>query len=100
MAYNNNIKKNETKQRAESVFDVKGELVFWVKKGSNGKLFASTSVKDADDTRMFYTINFRKNIDLTDFDEGMNKINVKSGFISCYKNGDSVGARIMVVDFE
>ena len=97
MAYN---KKNETKQRAESVFDVKGELVFWIKKGKNGKLFASTGVKDVDGSRMFYTINFRKNVDLADFDEGMNKITVKSGFISCYKYGDSVGARIMVVDFE
>ena len=97
MAYN---KKNENKDRAESVFDVKGELVFWVKEGKNGKRFASTGVKDVDGSRMFYTINFRKNVDLADFDEGMNKITVKSGFISCYKYGDSVSARIMVVDFE
>ena len=49
---------------------------------------------------MFYTVNFRKNVDLADFDEGMNKINVKSGFISCYKNGDGIHAKIMVLDFE
>lgn len=97
MAYNKNAEK---KGHVDSVFDVKGELVFWVRKRSNGKLFASTGVKDDDGTRMFYTVNFRKEIDLADFDEGMNKINVKSGFISCYKHGDSVGARIMVVDFE
>lgn len=97
MSYNKNTEK---KVHVDSVFDVKGELVFWVRKRSNGKLFASTGVKDVDGTRMFYTVNFRKEIDLTDFDEGMNKINVKSGFISCYKHGDSVGARIMVVDFE
>lgn len=97
MAYNKNTEK---KVHVDSVFDVKGELVFWVKPRSNGKLYASTSVKNSDGDRMFYTVNFRKEVSLTDFDEGMNKINVKSGFISCYKNGDSVGARIMVVDFE
>lgn len=97
MAYNKNTGE---KVHVDTVFDVKGELVFWVKKGNNGKLFASTAVKDVDNSRMFYTINFRKNVDLADFDEGMNKITVKSGFISCYKYGDSVGARIMVVDFE
>ena len=43
MAYNKNTEK---KVHVDSVFDVKGELVFWVKKGSNGKLFASTGVKD------------------------------------------------------
>ena len=97
MAYNKNTEK---KVHVDTVFDVKGELVFWVKMGSNGKLFASTGVKNTDGARMFYTVNFRKNIDLADFDEGMNKINVKTGFISCYKNGDNVCARIMVVDFE
>ena len=97
MAYN---KKPEKKEHVDSVFDVKGELVFWVKMGNNGKLFASTGVKNTDGARMFYTVNFRKNVDLADFDEGMNKINVKTGFINCYKNGDNVGARIMVVDFE
>lgn len=97
MAYN---KKNETKQRAESVFDVKGELVFWVKPGSNGKLCASTSVKNSDGDRMFYNVNFRKEVSLTDFDDGMNKINVKSGFIGCSKYGDGIHAKIMVLDFE
>lgn len=97
MAYN---KKNETNQRAESVFDVKGELVFWVKPGSNGKLCASTSVKNSDGDRMFYNVNFRKEVSLTDFDDGMNKINVKSGFISCSKYGDGIHAKIMVLDFE
>nr|DAM92080.1 MAG TPA: hypothetical protein [Caudoviricetes sp.] len=97
MAYN---KKNETNQRAESVFDVKGELVFWVKPGSNGKLYASTSVKNSDGDRMFYNVNFRKEVSLTDFDDGMNKINVKSGFISCSKYGDGIHAKIMVLDFE
>ena len=42
MAYK---KKVETKDRVETVFDVKGELTFWVKTGSNGRLYASTSVK-------------------------------------------------------
>ena len=97
MAYN---KKNETNQRAESVFDVKGELVFWVKPGSNGKLYASTSVKNSDGDRMFYNVNFRKEVSLTDFDDGMNKITVKSGFISCSKYGDGIHAKIMVLDFE
>ena len=97
MAYN---KKNENKDRAESVFDVKGELVFWVKPGSNGKLCASTSVKNSDGDRMFYNVNFRKEVSLTDFDGGMNKINVKSGFISCSKYGDGIHAKIMVLDFE
>ena len=97
MAYN---KKNENKDRAESVFDVKGELVFWVKPGSNGKLCASTSVKNSDGDRMFYNVNFRKEVSLTDFDEGMNKINVKSGFISCSKYGNGIHAKIMVLDFE
>lgn len=97
MAYN---KKNENKDRAESVFDVKGELVFWVKPGSNGKLYASTSVKNSDGDRMFYNVNFRKEVSLTDFDDGMNKINVKSGFISCSKYGDGIHAKIMVLDFE
>lgn len=97
MAYN---KKNENKERAETVFDVKGELVFWVKSGSNGKLCASTSVKNSDGDRMFYNVNFRKEVSLTDFDDGMNKINVKSGFISCSKYGDGIHAKIMVLDFE
>lgn len=97
MAYN---KKNENKDRAESVFDVKGELVFWVKPGSNGKLYASTSVKNSDGDRMFYNVNFRKEVSLTDFDDGMNKINVKSGFISCSKYGDGIHAKIMILDFE
>lgn len=97
MAYN---KKNENKDRAETVFDVKGELVFWVKPGSNGKLYASTSVKNSDGDRMFYNVNFRKEVSLTDFDDGMNKINVKSGFISCSKYGDGIHAKIMVLDFE
>lgn len=100
MAYN---KKNETpekKQHVKTVFDVTGELVFWIKPGSNGKLFASTGVKNTDGDRMFYYVNFRKNVDLTDFDEGMNKINVKTGFITCTKSGDGVHAKIMVVDFE
>lgn len=97
MAYN---KKNETKQRAESVFDVKGELVFWVKKSSNGKLYASTSVKNSDGDRMFYNVNFRKEVNLSDFDEDMNRINVKSGFITCSKYGENVSAKIMVLEFE
>ena len=97
MAYN---KKNENKDRAETVFDIKGELVFWVKPGSNGKLYASTSVKNSDGDRMFYNVNFRKEVSLTDFDDGMNKINVKSGFISCSKYGDGIHAKIMVLDFE
>lgn len=97
MAYN---KKTETNQRAETVFDVKGELAFWVKVGSNGKLYASTSVKNSDGDRMFYNVNFRKEVSLSDFDDGMNKINVKSGFISCSKYGDGVHAKIMVLDFE
>ena len=97
MAYN---KKNETKQRAESVFDVKGELVFWVKKSSNGKLYASTSVKNSDGDRMFYNVNFRKEVNLSDFDEDMNRINVKSGFITCSKYGENVSAKLMVLDFE
>ena len=97
MAYN---KKNETNQRAETVFDVKGELAFWVKMGSNGKLYASTSVKNSDGDGMFYNVNFRKEVNLSDFDDGMNKINVKSGFISCSKYGDGVHAKIMVLDFE
>lgn len=97
MAYN---KKTETNQRAETVFDVKGELTFWVKMGSNGKLYASTSVKNSDGDRMFYNVNFRKEVSLSDFDDGMNKINVKSGFISCSKYGDGIHAKIMVLDFE
>ena len=97
MAYN---KKNENKDRAETVFDVKGELTFWVKAGSNGKLYASTSVKNSDGDRMFYNVNFRKEVSLTDFDDGMNKINVKSGFITCSKYGDGIHAKIMVLDFE
>lgn len=97
MAYN---KKNEKKEHVESVFDVKGELVFWVKPGSNGKLYASASVKNSDGDRMFYNVNFRKEVSLTDFDDGMNKINVKSGFISCSKYGDGIHAKIMVLDFE
>lgn len=97
MAYN---KKNETKQRAESVFDVKGELTFWVKPSSNGKLYASTSVKNSDGDRMFYNVNFRKEVNLTDFDEGMNRINVKSGFITCSKYGENVSAKLKVLDFE
>lgn len=97
MAYN---KKNDNKERAETVFDVKGELTFWVKPGSKGKLYASTSVKNSDGDRMFYNVNFRKEVSLTDFDDGMNKINVKSGFISCSKYGDGIHANIMVLDFE
>ena len=97
MAYN---KKNENKDRAETVFDVKGELVFWVKPGSNGKLYASTSVKNSDGDRMFYNVNFRKEVSLTDFDYGMNKINVKSGFISCFKYGECIHAKIMVLELE
>ena len=38
MAYK---KKAETKERGDSVFDIKGELTFWVKTSSNGKLYAS-----------------------------------------------------------
>lgn len=97
MAYK---KKVEEMVRKESIFDVKGELVFWVKTGSNGKLYASTSVKNSDGDRMFYSVFFRKDIDLTDFDNGMNKINVKSGFITCSKIGESVRPKIMVLDFE
>ena len=97
MAYN---KKTEKKKHVESVFDVKGELVFWVKMGSNGKLYASTSVKNSDGDRMFYNVNFRKEVDLTDFDEGMNRINVKSGFITFSKYGENVSAKLMVLDFE
>lgn len=97
MAYN---KKNDKKEHVESVFDVKGELVFWVKPGSNGKLYASTSVKNSDGDRMFYNVNFRKEVSLSDFDDGMNKINVNSGFISCSKYGDGIHAKIMVLDFE
>lgn len=97
MAYK---KKAETKERVETIFDVKGELTFWVKTGSNGKLYASTSVKNSYGDRMFYSVFFRKDVDLTDFDEGMNRINVKSGFITCSKIGESVQAKIMVLDFE
>ena len=97
MAYK---KKAETKERGDSVFDIKGELTFWVKTSSNGKLYASTSVKNSDGARMFYSVFFRKDVDLTDFDEGMNRINVKSGFITCTKFGESVRAKIMVLDFE
>lgn len=97
MAYK---KKVESKDRVETVFDVKGELTFWVKTGSNGKLYASTSVKNSDGDRMFYSVFFRKDVDLTDFDDGMNKINVKSGFITCTKFGESVRPKIMVLDFE
>lgn len=97
MAYK---KKEESKDRAVTVFDVKGELTFWVKTGSSGKLYASTSVKNSDGDRMFYSIFFRKDVNLTDFDEGMNKINVKSGFITCLKIGESVRPKIMVLDFE
>lgn len=97
MAYN---KKNEKKDRAETVFDVKGELTFWVKPGRNGKLYASTSVKNSDGDRMFYDVNFRKKVSLTDFDDDMNRINVKSGFISCSKYGEGIHAKIMVLDFE
>lgn len=97
MAYK---KKVEEMVRKESIFDVKGELVFWVKTGSNGKLYASTSVKNSDGDRMFYSVFFRKEVDLTDFDAGMNKINVKSGFITCSKIGESIRPKIMVLDFE
>lgn len=97
MAYK---KKVEEMVRKESIFDVKGELVFWVKTGSNGKLYASTSVKNSDGDRMFYSVFFRKEVDLTDFDKGMNRINVKSGFITCSKIGESVRAKIIVLDFE
>lgn len=97
MAYK---KKVESKDRVETVFDVKGALTFWVKMGSNGRLYASTSVKNSDGDRMFYSIFFRKDVDLTDFDEGMNRINVKSGFITCSKIGESVRPKIMVLDFE
>lgn len=97
MAYK---KKAETKGRVETVFDVKGELTFWVKTSRNGKLYAFTSVKNRDGDRMYYSVFFRKDIDLTDFDEGMNKINVKSGFITCSKIGESVRSKIMVLDFE
>ena len=97
MAY----KKKDVKQaRKESIFDVKGELVFWVKTGSNGKLYASTSVKNNDGDRMFYSVYFRKEIDLNDFFvEGMNRINVTSGFITCSKQGDTVRPKIMILDF-
>lgn len=97
MAYK---KKAESKDRAETVFDVKGELTFWVKTGSKGKLYASTSVKNSDGDRMFYSVFFRKEVDLTDFDDGMNKIKVKSGFITCSKTGESIHPKIMVLDFE
>lgn len=97
MAYK---KKAETKERGDSVFDIKGELTFWVKTGSNGKPYASTSVKNSDGVRMFYSVFFKKDVDLTDFDEGMNRINVKSGFITCTKFGESVRSKIMVLDFE
>ncbi|PWM80580.1 MAG: hypothetical protein DBY31_07600 [Succinivibrio sp.] len=97
MAYN---KKPEKKEHVDTVFDVKGELVFWVKMGSNGKRFASTAVKNSDGDRMFYNVNFRKEVSLSDFDDGMNKINVKSGFISCSKYEDGIHAKIMVLDFE
>lgn len=97
MAYK---KKVEEQARKESIFDVKGELTFWVKTGSNGKLYASTSVKNSDGDRMFYSVFFRKEVDLTDFDDGMNKINVKSGFITCFKIGESVRPKIMVLDFD
>ena len=97
MAYK---KKVEEMVRKESIFDVKGELVFWVKTGSNGKLYASTSVKNSDGDRMFYSVFFRKEVDLTDFDDGMNKINVKFGFITCSKIGESVRPKIMILDFE
>lgn len=97
MAYK---KKVEEMVRKESIFDVKGELVFWVKTGSNGKLYASASVKNSDGDRMFYSVYFRKDVDLADFDDGMNKINVKSGFITCSKIGESVRPKIMVLDFE
>ena len=97
MAYK---KKVEEAARKESIFDVKGELVFWVKTGSNGKLHASTSVKNSDGDRMFYFVYFRKDVSLTDFDEGMNKINVKSGFITCSKQGETVRPKIMILDFE
>lgn len=97
MAYK---KKVEEAARKESIFDVKGELVFWVKTGSNGKLYASTSVKNSDGDRMFYSVYFRKDVSLTDFDEGMNKINVKSGFITCSKQGETVRPKIMILDFE
>lgn len=97
MAYK---KKAETKERVETIFDVKGELVFWVKNGSNGKFYASTSVKNNDGDRMFYSVYFRKEINLNDFDEGMNRINVKSGFITCSKQGENVRPKIMILDFD
>lgn len=97
MAYKKKVK---SKDRVETVFDVKGELILWVKMGSNGRLYASTSVKNSDGDRMFYSVFFRKDVDLEDFDEGMNKINVKSGFITCSKIGESVRPNIMVLDFE
>ena len=97
MAYK---KKAETKERVETVFDVKGELTFWVKMGSNGRLYASTSVKNSDGDRMFYSVIFNIDVDLTDFDGGMNKINVKYGFITCSNIGESVRPKIMVLDFE
>lgn len=97
MAYK---KKVEEMVRKESIFDVKGELTFWVKMGGNGRLYASTSVKNSDGDRMFYSVYFRKDVDLTDFDGGMNKISVKSGFITCSKIGESVRPKIMVLDFE
>lgn len=97
MAYK---KTSETKKRVETVFDVKGELTFWVKMGSNDRLYASTSVKNSNGDRMFYSVFFRKDVDLSDFDDGMNKINVKSGFITCSKIGESVRPKIMVLDFE
>lgn len=97
MAYNKNTEK---KVHVDSVFDVKGELVFWVQPGSSGKLYASTSVKNSDGDRMFYTVIFRKEVSLDDFDDGMNIINVKSGFISCSRYGGGIHAKIMVLDFE
>lgn len=97
MAYK---KKAESKDRTETVFDVKGEMTFWVKTSNNGKLYASTSVKNSDGVRMFYSVFFRKEVDLADFDDGMNKIKVKSGFITCSKIGESVRPKIMVLDFE
>jgi hypothetical protein len=97
MAYK---KKAETKDRVETVFDVKGELTFWVNMGSNGRLYAVTYIKNSYGDRMFYSVFFRKDVNLTDFDDGKNKINVKSGFITCSKVGESVRPKIMVLDFE
>lgn len=97
MAYK---KKSEETLRMESIFDLKGVLVFWVKRGSNGKLYASTSVKNTDGDRMFYSVYFRKEINLSDFDYGMNRINVKSGFITCSKQGETIRPKIMILDFD